>query len=193
MRRVYLRGQTNILKRLLIHISGFNLGLLMRQLIGVGTPRGLQSRLTATLGALFVVCRALWGPPMRYWPSVRRVSMLERASIAWEGLAHIDTRKTGFYHGLLGTDGSMATEIVSSLRFGFSRSSSSANAVSDSMMLSVGESRVRSRSSDARTPDVPRTPRRGHRRRRKSTRRQPSSLLEVRSGAAWFICRVTDF
>ena len=40
MRRVYLRGHTNILKRLLIHTSGFNLGLLMRQLIGVGTPRG---------------------------------------------------------------------------------------------------------------------------------------------------------
>src|SRR4030095_15466863 len=47
MRRVYLRGHTNILKRLLIHIGGFNLGLLMRQLIGVGTPRGLQGRLIA--------------------------------------------------------------------------------------------------------------------------------------------------
>ena len=44
MRRVYLRGHTNILKRLLIHTGGFNLGLLMRQLIGVGTPRGLQGR-----------------------------------------------------------------------------------------------------------------------------------------------------
>ncbi len=54
----------------------------------------------------------------------------------------------------------MATEIISSLRFGFSRSSSSANAVSDSMILSVGESSVRSRSSDARSPDAPRTPRR---------------------------------
>jgi hypothetical protein len=42
MRRVHLRGHANILKRLLIHASSFNLGLLMRQLIGVGTPRGLQ-------------------------------------------------------------------------------------------------------------------------------------------------------
>jgi transposase len=41
MRRVYLRGHMNIRKRLLIHTAGFNLGLLMRQLIGVGTPRGL--------------------------------------------------------------------------------------------------------------------------------------------------------
>ena len=31
-------------KRLLIHTAGFGLGLLMRQMIGVGTPRGLQRR-----------------------------------------------------------------------------------------------------------------------------------------------------
>jgi transposase len=42
LRRAHLRGHTNILKRLLIHTGGFNLGLLMRQLIGVDTPRGLQ-------------------------------------------------------------------------------------------------------------------------------------------------------
>ena len=47
MRRVHLRSHTNIRKRLLIHVSGFNLGLLMRRLIGVGTPRGLQGRLVA--------------------------------------------------------------------------------------------------------------------------------------------------
>jgi transposase len=38
MRRVHLREHTNILKRLLIHTGGFNLGLLMRQLIGVPCP-----------------------------------------------------------------------------------------------------------------------------------------------------------
>jgi DNA-binding Lrp family transcriptional regulator len=38
LRRVYLRGHTNIRKRLLIHTAGFNLGLLMRQLIGVVGP-----------------------------------------------------------------------------------------------------------------------------------------------------------
>ena len=38
MRRVHLRGHTNIRKRLLIHAGGFNLGLLMRQLIDVGSP-----------------------------------------------------------------------------------------------------------------------------------------------------------
>ena len=53
MRRTHLRGHTNVLKRLLIHAGGFNLGLVMRQLIGVGTPRGLQGRVGAVLATLF--------------------------------------------------------------------------------------------------------------------------------------------
>jgi len=57
MRRTHLRGHTNILKRLLIHASGFNLGLVMRQLTGLGTPRGLQGRLATVLAALFVFLR----------------------------------------------------------------------------------------------------------------------------------------
>jgi transposase len=55
MRRTHLRGHTNILKRLLIHVSGFNLGLIMRQLIGVGTARGLQSRRPAVIVTLVVL------------------------------------------------------------------------------------------------------------------------------------------
>jgi transposase len=42
MRRTHLRGRENILKRALIHVGGFNLSLVMRQLLGKGTPRGLQ-------------------------------------------------------------------------------------------------------------------------------------------------------
>ena len=44
MRRTHLRGHRNILKRLLVHASAFNLGLLMRRVCGRGTPRGLQGR-----------------------------------------------------------------------------------------------------------------------------------------------------
>jgi len=55
MRRTHLRGHTNILKRLLIHAGGFNLGLVMRQLIGVGTPRGLQGRLATLMTTLCVL------------------------------------------------------------------------------------------------------------------------------------------
>jgi transposase len=47
MRRVHLRGRDNIFKRYCVHVAGFNLGLVMRKLIGFGTPRGLQGRLAA--------------------------------------------------------------------------------------------------------------------------------------------------
>ena len=42
MRRVHLRGRDNVLKRVLIHVGGLNLSLVMRQRLGKGTPRGLQ-------------------------------------------------------------------------------------------------------------------------------------------------------
>lgn len=41
MRRVHLRGRENITKRYLVHVAAFNLGVLMRSMLGVGTPRGL--------------------------------------------------------------------------------------------------------------------------------------------------------
>ena len=53
MRRTHLRGHTNILKRLLIHAGGFNLGLVMRHLIGRGTPRGLTDRPAILMAALW--------------------------------------------------------------------------------------------------------------------------------------------
>ena len=56
MRRTHLRGHANILKRLLVHTGACNLGLLMRTLIGVGTPRGLQGRVAAVLALVL----ALW-------------------------------------------------------------------------------------------------------------------------------------
>jgi hypothetical protein len=39
MRRCHLRGQQNILKRQLVHLGAFNLSLIMRKLLGAGTPR----------------------------------------------------------------------------------------------------------------------------------------------------------
>jgi transposase len=63
MRRVHLRGHTNILKRVLVHTAALNLGLLMRTLCGVGTPRSLQGRVAALLCWLSSVIRlaeTLW-------------------------------------------------------------------------------------------------------------------------------------
>ncbi len=37
-----LRGRENVEKRLLIHACGYNLGVLMRSLTGIGVPRSLQ-------------------------------------------------------------------------------------------------------------------------------------------------------
>jgi transposase len=63
MRRVHLRGHTNILKRVLLHTAALNLGLLMRTLFGVGTPRSLQGRaaaLVCCVGALIRLPETLW-------------------------------------------------------------------------------------------------------------------------------------
>jgi hypothetical protein len=43
MRRCHLRGQENILKRQLIHVGAFNLSLILRKLLGAGTPRELKN------------------------------------------------------------------------------------------------------------------------------------------------------
>jgi transposase len=50
MRRTHLRKHENILKRLLIHVAGFNLSLIMRKLLGLGTARGLQGLPARVLG-----------------------------------------------------------------------------------------------------------------------------------------------
>ena len=44
MRRCHLRGHENILKRQLIHVGAFNLSLVLRQLLGAGTPREWNNR-----------------------------------------------------------------------------------------------------------------------------------------------------
>jgi transposase len=62
MRRAWLRGCENLRKRYLIHVAGYNLGLIMRLLVGAGTPRGFLARpsahlliLTTADGAVLVI------------------------------------------------------------------------------------------------------------------------------------------
>ena len=47
MRRTWLRGRDNVQKRYLVHVAGHNLGILMRLLIGAGTPREAAARALA--------------------------------------------------------------------------------------------------------------------------------------------------
>jgi transposase len=51
MRRTHLRGRENILKRVFIQACGLNLGLVLRKLTGVGTPRALQGLVRLILAA----------------------------------------------------------------------------------------------------------------------------------------------
>lgn len=59
MRRAWLRGRTNIHKRYLIHVAGYNLGLIMRLLTGAGTPRELHARGSAYLFCVILPDAAL--------------------------------------------------------------------------------------------------------------------------------------
>jgi len=65
MRRTHLRKHPNILKRLLVHVAGFNLSLVMRMIFGIGKPRGLAdlsaAALRALLAALHTTLRVLIG------------------------------------------------------------------------------------------------------------------------------------
>jgi transposase len=79
MRRVHLRGHTNILKRVLLQVAALNLGLLMRTLVGVGTPRSLQgcgAALLACLWCLIRVPETLWGTIWTKYRSLTSLSAL---------------------------------------------------------------------------------------------------------------------
>jgi transposase len=63
-RRVRLRGRANIAKRYLVHVAGFNLSVVLRKLLGFGTPRGFAGARKGLFAVLFVL-----------WASIRAVSV----------------------------------------------------------------------------------------------------------------------
>ena len=88
LRRAHVRGHENVLKRLLAHASAFNLGLWMRRLFGIGTPRAVQGRstaLTTVLEALRGFVLDAMGRPGR--PSVRPDDRRMRCSVMSENAA----------------------------------------------------------------------------------------------------------
>jgi len=52
MRRTHLRGHGNIIKRMLVHVAGFNLAILMRDLVGTGTPKEYAERLSSLVSGI---------------------------------------------------------------------------------------------------------------------------------------------
>ena len=69
MRRVWVRGHENVRKRVLLQAAACNIGLLLRRLTGIGTPRSLQG------WAVSAICRLIgrlidrWGRLTRAWGS----------------------------------------------------------------------------------------------------------------------------
>ena len=60
LRRATVRGQHNILKRMLVHAAASNPGLLMRHRHGVGTPRSLQGRAAASMATVGQAATAVY-------------------------------------------------------------------------------------------------------------------------------------
>lgn len=59
MRRTHLRGHDNIMKRLIVHAAGYNLGLLMRDLFGLGKPKQWRDASKAARAAFFCIVTAV--------------------------------------------------------------------------------------------------------------------------------------
>jgi transposase len=58
-RRSWLRGLTKVSKRYLLQVAARNLGLILRKLFGIGTPRSLQG-LCASVCAIYLAIRMSW-------------------------------------------------------------------------------------------------------------------------------------
>jgi transposase len=78
-RRTWLRGLEEINKRYLIQVAARNLGLILRRLYGVGTPRSLQgegySLHSAPLGRLGALIRRVWAIPSLFRRHVSRFAL----------------------------------------------------------------------------------------------------------------------
>jgi transposase len=93
LRRLHLRGRENISKRYQVHAGAANLGMVLRKLIGTGTPRGFQGSkglLPALLHAFSSWIRLLL-PLLRFPLAIsRRISRFDSHSFAASPLLSIN-------------------------------------------------------------------------------------------------------
>lgn len=79
MRRSWLRGTVNVVKRYVIAAAAHNLGRILRKLTGVGKPKALQKggdeaeggparRLTAWWRRMLTTCQHWWSGPQKHQP-----------------------------------------------------------------------------------------------------------------------------
>ena len=99
MRRTHLRRHDNILKRQLIHVAGFNLSLIFRQLLGAGTPREWKNRVANLFSSLFGLLRRLgrlvWGDQSDLAPSPISSTEKPNAAASFKPCRKLRTCTTG--------------------------------------------------------------------------------------------------
>ncbi len=97
LRRCHLRGRDNILKRQLIHVGAFNLSLILRKLLGAGTPRELRNRIgRLVMRVLLLLWRGNSQPRLRS----RRIDRQVRCKIAHPAAPPALREISHMYYGL---------------------------------------------------------------------------------------------
>jgi transposase len=94
MRRVHLRGKDNIAKRALLHAAAFNLSLVLRQMLGVGTARQAADRIRALCLALLRLtqaARTVQTPHGQQWSMPRTIREQSRRRCAPRRIATLST------------------------------------------------------------------------------------------------------
>jgi transposase len=90
MRRVRVRGRENVRKRYLAHVAALNLGLVLRQMLGAGTPRALAAARKGSALAILVIWAAMVAL-VRGMP--RRLARFSPA--AWRGMCSGELQDVG--------------------------------------------------------------------------------------------------
>jgi len=97
MRRVHLRKRDNIAKRVLIHAAAFNLSLILRQVLGVGTARQAADLLAALYAAFLRLTQATETAPVVIRPCCPLARPVHRRNRCRWSLGQIATLSTGCY------------------------------------------------------------------------------------------------
>ena len=104
LRRVWVRGHENVRKRVLIQAAGCNLGLLLRGLTGVGTPRSLQGRALSAICALIGLSDRLLGASDGRLGVPMETGGVRRLNRSSPSCLNRPAQRTDFFHGLLSGD-----------------------------------------------------------------------------------------
>jgi transposase len=99
-RRLHVRGRNNVHKKLLVQAAACNLALLLRSMLGAGTPKGLWDRAAGLFSRFWGRYRRLRGI-VELMGAVRTMKVHTLADCMPAGVV---SGKSGFKHGLLGVD-----------------------------------------------------------------------------------------